>query len=151
MPKLKQGDFTDVVDKGWWCAYHKLGLCPVCSKAWAAGSNRGGRCHSHHEWGTGLFGTFSLLETLWEGAVWRIKERNGVFHIMQERAGGSSPTQSNRHLNCFLISFLFLFSFWNQVVQRIFYTVNRSWSGKITSTEIRKSNFLQVCLSHKDT
>uniref|UniRef100_A0ABK0M0D6 Protein phosphatase 2, regulatory subunit B'', alpha n=1 Tax=Rattus norvegicus TaxID=10116 RepID=A0ABK0M0D6_RAT len=30
------------------------------------------------------------------------------------------------------------------VVQRIFYTVNRSWSGKITSTEIRKSNFLQT-------
>ncbi|XP_053455210.1 serine/threonine-protein phosphatase 2A regulatory subunit B'' subunit alpha isoform X2 [Nycticebus coucang] len=30
------------------------------------------------------------------------------------------------------------------VIQRIFYTVNRSWSGKITSTEIRKSNFLQT-------
>ncbi|EHH51653.1 hypothetical protein EGM_11075 [Macaca fascicularis] len=30
------------------------------------------------------------------------------------------------------------------VIQRIFYTVNRSWSGKITSTEIRKSNFLQA-------
>lgn len=32
-----------------------------------------------------------------------------------------------------------------QVIQRIFYTVNRSWSGKITLTELRKSNFLQVC------
>ncbi|KAM8759050.1 serine/threonine-protein phosphatase 2A regulatory subunit B'' subunit alpha isoform 1-T2 [Rhynchonycteris naso] len=30
------------------------------------------------------------------------------------------------------------------VIQRIFYTVNRSWSGKITSTELRKSNFLQT-------
>ncbi|XP_008839861.1 serine/threonine-protein phosphatase 2A regulatory subunit B'' subunit alpha isoform X2 [Nannospalax galili] len=30
------------------------------------------------------------------------------------------------------------------VIQRIFYTVNRSWSGRITSTEIRKSNFLQT-------
>ncbi|KAM5293117.1 serine/threonine-protein phosphatase 2A regulatory subunit B'' subunit alpha isoform 1-T1 [Ctenodactylus gundi] len=30
------------------------------------------------------------------------------------------------------------------VIQRIFYTVNRSWSGKITLTEIRKSNFLQT-------
>ncbi|XP_005406839.1 PREDICTED: serine/threonine-protein phosphatase 2A regulatory subunit B'' subunit alpha isoform X2 [Chinchilla lanigera] len=30
------------------------------------------------------------------------------------------------------------------VIQRVFYTVNRSWSGKITSTEIRKSNFLQT-------
>ncbi|XP_014440879.1 serine/threonine-protein phosphatase 2A regulatory subunit B'' subunit alpha isoform X1 [Tupaia chinensis] len=30
------------------------------------------------------------------------------------------------------------------VIQRIFYTVNRSWTGKITSTEIRKSNFLQT-------
>ncbi|XP_024602020.1 serine/threonine-protein phosphatase 2A regulatory subunit B'' subunit alpha isoform X2 [Neophocaena asiaeorientalis asiaeorientalis] len=30
------------------------------------------------------------------------------------------------------------------VIQRIFYTVNRSWSGKITATEIRKSNFLQT-------
>ncbi|NXA46816.1 P2R3B phosphatase, partial [Nothocercus julius] len=29
------------------------------------------------------------------------------------------------------------------VVQRIFYTVNRSWSGKITCNELRKSNFLQ--------
>lgn len=31
-----------------------------------------------------------------------------------------------------------------QVIQRIFYTVNRSWSGKITCNELRKSNFLQV-------
>ncbi|KFZ51864.1 Serine/threonine-protein phosphatase 2A regulatory subunit B'' subunit alpha [Antrostomus carolinensis] len=30
------------------------------------------------------------------------------------------------------------------VTQRIFYTVNRSWSGKITLTELRKSNFLQT-------
>lgn len=31
-----------------------------------------------------------------------------------------------------------------QVIQRIFYTVNRSWSGKITCPELRKSNFLEV-------
>lgn len=31
-----------------------------------------------------------------------------------------------------------------QVIQRIFYNVNRSWSGKITCSELRKSNFLQV-------
>lgn len=30
------------------------------------------------------------------------------------------------------------------VIQRIFYIVNRSWSGKITLTELRKSNFLQT-------
>ncbi|KAM4042883.1 serine/threonine-protein phosphatase 2A regulatory subunit B'' subunit alpha isoform 1-T2 [Anomaloglossus baeobatrachus] len=30
------------------------------------------------------------------------------------------------------------------VIQRIFYTVNRSWSGRITSTELRRSNFLQT-------
>ncbi|NXO50488.1 P2R3A phosphatase, partial [Aramus guarauna] len=30
------------------------------------------------------------------------------------------------------------------VIQRIFYTVNRSWSGKITLPELRKSNFLQT-------
>ncbi|XP_074070931.1 serine/threonine-protein phosphatase 2A regulatory subunit B'' subunit alpha isoform X2 [Macrotis lagotis] len=30
------------------------------------------------------------------------------------------------------------------VIQRIFYTVNRSWTGKITLTELRKSNFLQT-------
>ncbi|XP_077338947.1 serine/threonine-protein phosphatase 2A regulatory subunit B'' subunit beta-like isoform X4 [Lithobates pipiens] len=29
------------------------------------------------------------------------------------------------------------------VVQRIFYNVNRSWSGRITCAELRKSNFLQ--------
>ncbi|NWR73792.1 P2R3B phosphatase, partial [Centropus unirufus] len=29
------------------------------------------------------------------------------------------------------------------VIQRIFYTVNRSWSGKITCNELRKSSFLQ--------
>ncbi|KAM4701514.1 serine/threonine-protein phosphatase 2A regulatory subunit B'' subunit beta isoform 2-T2 [Discoglossus pictus] len=29
------------------------------------------------------------------------------------------------------------------VIQRIFYMVNRSWSGKITCAELRKSNFLQ--------
>ncbi|XP_041029135.1 serine/threonine-protein phosphatase 2A regulatory subunit B'' subunit alpha isoform X1 [Carcharodon carcharias] len=38
------------------------------------------------------------------------------------------------------------------VIQRIFYTVNRSWSGKITLTELRKSNFLQtlVLLEEED-
>ncbi|XP_020643109.3 serine/threonine-protein phosphatase 2A regulatory subunit B'' subunit alpha isoform X1 [Pogona vitticeps] len=30
------------------------------------------------------------------------------------------------------------------VIQRIFYTVNRSWSGKISLTELKKSNFLQT-------
>ncbi|MEE6516795.1 hypothetical protein FKM82_026541 [Ascaphus truei] len=30
------------------------------------------------------------------------------------------------------------------VIQRIFYTVNRSWSGRVTLTELRKSNFLQT-------
>lgn len=29
------------------------------------------------------------------------------------------------------------------VIQRIFYNVNRSWSGKISCSELRKSNFLQ--------
>ncbi|CAJ1079790.1 serine/threonine-protein phosphatase 2A regulatory subunit B'' subunit beta isoform X2 [Xyrichtys novacula] len=29
------------------------------------------------------------------------------------------------------------------VIQRIFYNVNRSWNGKITCSELRKSNFLQ--------
>lgn len=32
----------------------------------------------------------------------------------------------------------------NTVIARIFYSVNRSWSGKITVPELRKSNFLQV-------
>lgn len=31
-----------------------------------------------------------------------------------------------------------------QVVQRIFYSVNRSWSGRITCSELRRSDFLQV-------
>uniref|UniRef100_A0A8D0S800 PP2A regulatory subunit B'' EF-hand domain-containing protein n=1 Tax=Sus scrofa TaxID=9823 RepID=A0A8D0S800_PIG len=30
-----------------------------------------------------------------------------------------------------------------QVIQRIFYTVNRSWSGRITCAELRRSSFLQ--------
>uniref|UniRef100_A0A8D1UQS9 PP2A regulatory subunit B'' EF-hand domain-containing protein n=1 Tax=Sus scrofa TaxID=9823 RepID=A0A8D1UQS9_PIG len=30
------------------------------------------------------------------------------------------------------------------VIQRIFYTVNRSWSGRITCAELRRSSFLQV-------
>ncbi|CAM9720592.1 unnamed protein product [Lampetra fluviatilis] len=30
------------------------------------------------------------------------------------------------------------------VIQRIFYTVNRSWSGRITVNELRRSNFLQT-------
>ncbi|KAJ8310711.1 hypothetical protein KUTeg_012576 [Tegillarca granosa] len=32
----------------------------------------------------------------------------------------------------------------NTVIARTFYTVNRSWSGKITIPELRKSNFLQT-------
>lgn len=32
----------------------------------------------------------------------------------------------------------------NTVVQRIFYSVNRSWSGRITCGELRRSSFLQV-------
>ncbi|KAG7487385.1 hypothetical protein MATL_G00022700 [Megalops atlanticus] len=30
------------------------------------------------------------------------------------------------------------------VIQRIFYTVNRSWTGRMTMTELRRSNFLQT-------
>ncbi|XP_072313651.1 serine/threonine-protein phosphatase 2A regulatory subunit B'' subunit alpha isoform X1 [Eucyclogobius newberryi] len=30
------------------------------------------------------------------------------------------------------------------VIQRIYYVVNRSWSGRITTTELRRSNFLQT-------
>uniref|UniRef100_W5KG42 Protein phosphatase 2 regulatory subunit B''alpha n=1 Tax=Astyanax mexicanus TaxID=7994 RepID=W5KG42_ASTMX len=30
------------------------------------------------------------------------------------------------------------------VIQRIFYTVNRSWTGRITMTELRRNNFLQT-------
>jgi serine/threonine-protein phosphatase 2A regulatory subunit B'' len=30
------------------------------------------------------------------------------------------------------------------VIARIYYTVNRSWSGKITLTELKRSNFLSV-------
>uniref|UniRef100_A0A673KPA0 Serine/threonine-protein phosphatase 2A regulatory subunit B'' subunit beta-like n=1 Tax=Sinocyclocheilus rhinocerous TaxID=307959 RepID=A0A673KPA0_9TELE len=33
--------------------------------------------------------------------------------------------------------------FCQQVVQRIFYNVNRSWTGKITCSELRRSSFLQ--------
>jgi serine/threonine-protein phosphatase 2A regulatory subunit B'' len=31
-----------------------------------------------------------------------------------------------------------------QVISRIYFCVNRSWSGRITVPELRKSNFLQV-------
>lgn len=31
-----------------------------------------------------------------------------------------------------------------QVIQRIFYVVNRSWTGRVTMTELRRSNFLQT-------
>ncbi|XP_062584687.1 serine/threonine-protein phosphatase 2A regulatory subunit B'' subunit beta-like isoform X1 [Saccostrea cucullata] len=32
----------------------------------------------------------------------------------------------------------------NTVIARIFYSINRSWSGRITISELRKSNFLQT-------
>lgn len=32
------------------------------------------------------------------------------------------------------------------VIARIFYSVNRSWSGKISAAELRRSNLLQVTL-----
>ena len=44
------------------------------------------------------------------------------------------PSVSNVLRPCFLL----------QVVSRIFFCVNRSWTGRITVTELRKSNFLQV-------
>lgn len=31
-----------------------------------------------------------------------------------------------------------------QVIARIFYCLDKSWSGKISTAELRKSNFLQV-------
>lgn len=31
-----------------------------------------------------------------------------------------------------------------QVIQRIFYVVNRSWAGRISMMELRRSNFLQT-------
>jgi len=38
------------------------------------------------------------------------------------------------------------------VISRVFYTTNRSWSGKITATELRKSNFLKILakLEHEE-
>lgn len=35
------------------------------------------------------------------------------------------------------------------VIARIFYSVNRSWSGKITVPELRRSNLLQVSVGNK--
>lgn len=32
------------------------------------------------------------------------------------------------------------------VIARIFYSVNRSWTGRITVPELRRSNFMQVCI-----
>lgn len=34
--------------------------------------------------------------------------------------------------------------FFLQVIARIFYCVNRSWSGKITIAELKRSNLLEV-------
>ena len=34
-----------------------------------------------------------------------------------------------------------------QVIARIFYTVSKSWNFKITLSELRKSNFLEVSIS----
>ena len=35
----------------------------------------------------------------------------------------------------------------HQVIARIFYTVSKSWNFKITLSELRKSNFLEVSIS----
>ena len=43
-----------------------------------------------------------------------------------------------------IVCFVCLFRETNQVIARIFYCVNRSWSGRITAPELRKSNFLAV-------
>ena len=40
---------------------------------------------------------------------------------------------------CFIILSDFV-----QVISRIMFSVNRSWSGRITISELRKSDFLQV-------
>ena len=40
------------------------------------------------------------------------------------------------------ILILFSFSIFLQVIARIFYVVNRSWSGRLTIGELRRSNFL---------
>lgn len=37
------------------------------------------------------------------------------------------------------------------VISRIFFTVNSSWSGRISASELRKSNFLQVIASLQET
>lgn len=55
-----------------------------------------------------------------------------VMSSMRENSAGFMEFFSDHTDNCF------------QVIQRIFYNVNRSWSGKITCSELRKSNFLQV-------
>ena len=36
-----------------------------------------------------------------------------------------------------------------QVISRIFYTVDRSWSNRITVSDLRRSNFLQVCVRER--
>ena len=43
-----------------------------------------------------------------------------------------------------------MFRYIETVTGRIMYTVNRSWSSRITMTELRESNFLKVLASLED-
>ena len=38
----------------------------------------------------------------------------------------------------------------SQVISRIFYVVDRNWNGRITTSELRRSNFLQVLVLLED-
>ena len=58
------------------------------------------------------------------------------------------PVSFDNHLLCF--ENLDYFHMYNlneplfQVISRIFYSINRSWSGRISLPEFRRSNFQQV-------
>lgn len=63
------------------------------------------------------------------------------FHSRYGKAAITSMSNLSLILVCSLV---------HTVIARIFYTVNRSWSGRITIPELRRSNLLQViCLSLK--
>jgi len=47
-------------------------------------------------------------------------------------------------LNVILGSSYCLLLIYLQVIARIFYSINRSWSGQITPQEVRKSSLLQA-------
>ncbi|KAL3848574.1 hypothetical protein ACJMK2_019424 [Sinanodonta woodiana] len=115
-----------------------------CPLFWAAGGEKQG------------FVTYQTFSAMWRKLTQTCHDSSTRFVKIMSRKGNNYLTEedfvpfiqdvvdTHPGLTFLLEAPEFHSRYVNTVIARIFYCINRSWSGRITAQELRKSNFLQI-------